>query len=1586
MAQKIYTLLVLAFTLSFCNAQTFSNPQGQGSEADPYKITNIEELYWIAMNVNYWSNSMEGKYFAQQNDIDASATAGASYHNGQGWEPIGQENGNRFKGNYDGQGYSISGLYINNSSLESAGLFGTTQSGIIENVHITNANIQAENYAGAIAGHSRSIVTECSAQGTISGNMYVGGITGFSDSVISKSFSICTIIATEHAGCLVGVNNDSIKLCYTKGSVSGMDYLGGFVGRNYSKIIDCYSQTPTASSYVSSTCGGFVGDNSGQIKRCYSTGQLNLSPGVIPAKDGFCGHSSFGSYSGNFLDTTATKHDMSSGYYSLLCSTQMMYDAKYYYKEKWDIKGTGPEGIWNIKMGQSYPYFDWEFPSDPAPVFTSEPAVANLSFSYRGGGNVDVSANITDIGHPDAIDHGICWATTSEPTVADNSMSNGAVSAVGKYSMLIENLDLDQTYYFRAYITSSMGTFYSTEKSVKTYPIPQGSGTEDDPYLISTLGELNWISIRSDKFYNEFNGVYFVQVADIDAGDTKNWNSGKGWKPIGDRSYPFSGYYYGKGHTISNLFINRPAEDYIGLFGNSGPKLIDSLHVVDADITGDQYVGSIAGKTNGTIRYCTASGTVTGTSDIGGVYGSGDCSYVAFTGTVSGISNVGGVTGYGTVSYSCANANVSGQENVGGLAGILYKFSNSSYSTSSVTRTGGTAKSFGPLAGLYEYYYYYSFDKIHDTYATGTVTYQNGTDPVDKGLIGTAAPNISDSELSEYAAESSMWDYQTSGQTSDLVCINPRSTAEMTEINTFINYGWGFKDISAEGTWNIGNGRNDGYPYLSWMYPNDPVDASNTGPRVSAPSLVSINADHSLDLTFSVTSLGIPRLTDQGLCWSTDSSATIADNARSFGTIGSFDEVSASISGLDPQTTYYIRAYATSSLGTFYGQELTVIPSEEPQGDGSETNPYQVSSVADLYWMQYQANKLKNSLVGIYFEQQNDIDISETRKWNNGAGWTPIGIDGLVLNLRYEGNGYTIDGLYINRPKEDHIGLFGFIQGVAFKATAVYDLGITNADITGGERVGILAAFLSYSETSRCYTSGKVSGKSDVGGLAGYSNYGSINWCYSTANVYAKNRAGGFIGVCDQTNTREIHDCYSRGTVTRTEGTDTTLGGFTGIVGAIKDEMYNLYSTGTVEYADATNPTDNGFCGGVYSRQNIYDCLWDTESSGQQSDGITNGNTTGLTTAEMQTQLVLESYNFSFDKTKNVYWILDPDKNDGYPYFSWQKFPETPVIKTNAISSVTINSATLNGEITDLGATNPTAHGFCWGETENPTIASATAEDLGAASATGTFSKSVALTDTCATYYVRAFATNTEGTAYGSQEILSLDSTKPVITWDNPSYIIYADPLTSKGTIPDFATLVAVDDNCGEQDLDIIQSISAGTGFDGGTSFQVQVTATDKAGNKSAITISGEVLKPAAPEQEIILAEGWSLVSLYLQPADASVEAVFPDADRVKTLEQFCRKGAPSYLNSLTEIEAGKGYLVKNQKADTLTISGSEISGSVALKDGWNLTGVPSGKAIQLDQLPADVIIKNFEVFYINGNPASEITELEPGKAYFIKK
>ena len=182
-------------------------------------------------------------------------------------------------------------------------------------------------------------------------------------------------------------------------------------------------------------------------------------------------------------------------------------------------------------------------------------------------------------------------------------------------------------------------------------------------------------------------------------GDPTYWNSGAGWAPIGVETGPgdpdqrFQTTFKGNGHTINNLFINRGANNDIGLFASLHTTArIEALGVTNANVTGGRYVAILVATLYGDVVACYTTGTVTANNTTAYRYG-----------TAGGLVGWAGNSTYSKttiISSSYSTASVNGYGLVGGLLGNAAKVSiTNSYATGRVTRTGGTQPTFGGLIG-----------------------------------------------------------------------------------------------------------------------------------------------------------------------------------------------------------------------------------------------------------------------------------------------------------------------------------------------------------------------------------------------------------------------------------------------------------------------------------------------------------------------------------------------------------------------------------------------------------------------------------------------------------------------------------------------------------------------------------------------------------------------------------------------------------------------------------------------------------------------------------------------------------------------
>ena len=234
--------------------------------------------------------------------------------------------------------------------------------------------------------------------------------------------------------------------------------------------------------------------------------------------------------------------------------------------------------------------------------------------------------------------------------------------------------------------------------SVVRIPNINGSGTEEDPWLIEDLEDL--IEFRDANISGNYYTNQFVKLtSDIDMSSISNW------EPI----HTFSGTFDGSNHKISNFSINEEHSEsgtqYYGLFGIiSGEAVrendniiyreravVKNLHFVDVNVnitgTGSMWYGTVAASSEGEVINCTVTGSINTTSKYGttgGVLGRAEgvvdnCKNEA---TVTGNSEIGGIAGnayYGIEIINCENkGTIKGASQAGGIVGYAYdaKFEN----------------------------------------------------------------------------------------------------------------------------------------------------------------------------------------------------------------------------------------------------------------------------------------------------------------------------------------------------------------------------------------------------------------------------------------------------------------------------------------------------------------------------------------------------------------------------------------------------------------------------------------------------------------------------------------------------------------------------------------------------------------------------------------------------------------------------------------------------------------------------------------------------------------------------------------------
>ena len=233
-----------------------------------YRIRGAKSLAAFRDLVNSGLNHINAMLM---NDIDLKGSETNQ------WTPIGNED-NQFKGNFDGGGHTISGLYINSTS-DYQGLFGYVgRGGTVQNLGV-DGTVNGIYYVGGVVGRNDGTITNCYNTGDVSGGsegLFAGGVVGDnSNGTVTNCRNTGTVSGSCYVGGVVGFNyNGTVTNCYNTGDVSGDGYVGGVVGTNYGTVTNCCNTGDVSGSiYV----GGVVGENDGGLTNCYNTGTVSGS-------------------------------------------------------------------------------------------------------------------------------------------------------------------------------------------------------------------------------------------------------------------------------------------------------------------------------------------------------------------------------------------------------------------------------------------------------------------------------------------------------------------------------------------------------------------------------------------------------------------------------------------------------------------------------------------------------------------------------------------------------------------------------------------------------------------------------------------------------------------------------------------------------------------------------------------------------------------------------------------------------------------------------------------------------------------------------------------------------------------------------------------------------------------------------------------------------------------------------------------------------------------------------------------------------------------------------------------------------------
>lgn len=661
MKKRVLYLLCMAFAMmAWLPPQLWAQTRpsgGDGSSESPFLITTAEELQWYANYVNGESgdNVVHTTACAQLvNNIDLSTVCGEGKGN---WTPIAKYgiytfNGeHRFDGVFDGNGHTISNLYINDKNGSNLGLFGyvtpTTKKTSVKNLKMASVQIVGKTDIAAVcaSGYNATFENIEVISGSIAGFGDIYGIIGCRGSA-KNCINRADVTASRYnvAGVISSIQDEASN-CSNYGKITtGTGWAGGIAGVSdgFTTIQNCanYGEIHVTGTVNSTDCavGGLLGSPFNiEISNCANFGNIYLTE------------------QSEFVGVIVGTHQLKKAS-GILANTGNIY-----------VGNTAQTDVPMLQSGITWLEDNVDNTANCLTPTAEQLASGWLAWQLQ-----------LNCGTPQT------WGQDLEQENSYPVLNGKAVYFSGSIlcngHLLSEAYTNDKTKeattpaHSQEYEDGGFCTACHESREL------HGTGTAEDPYLISSVAQLEYLRDKS----NEGSASYTAHaqlVNDIDL----DYASASSWIPI-SKSYSFVGTFDGNGHCIKNLYSSFYQGGFVGLFGDVRGGTIKNLTVEGVIESSCSNQGMIAGFSAGTNYYnCVAKGRINtngSSSYVGGIVGKttktsssnpvvqGCASYVDIVSNGKYTAGLVGMADYGITMENCANyGNVTGKANVGGLMG-----------------------------------------------------------------------------------------------------------------------------------------------------------------------------------------------------------------------------------------------------------------------------------------------------------------------------------------------------------------------------------------------------------------------------------------------------------------------------------------------------------------------------------------------------------------------------------------------------------------------------------------------------------------------------------------------------------------------------------------------------------------------------------------------------------------------------------------------------------------------------------------------------------------------------------------------------
>ncbi|MBV5283897.1 MAG: hypothetical protein JZU53_15860, partial [Paludibacter sp.] len=1007
-------------------------------------------------------------------------------------------------------------------------------------------------------------------------------------------------------------------------------------------------------------------------------------------------------------------------------------------------------------------------PAAVAPVLNS----SDIQMSSIGDVSAVGDVVILNNGGAPVLERGIMWSQdnvtfTKVPSTTVN------VSDIGKYSSTINGLLSGITYYVKGYATNKAGTNYSSITSfvttsyvvlVTTPPTgvnrtSAGSGGE-----ITNSGSAT-ISIRGVCWSTTKNPTVDLptktaqSVTGAGTGAFSSYLSGLTPNTVYYlRAYAVNshGISYGNLDSLATIdyptVVTIPVSSFVSLSANAGGDVTDDGRslVTDRGVCWSTLVDPAIG--DGHSRY-TRNGTGTGqfasemtnltpnvtyhlrayaTNEVGTVYGN-DYTFLLLptapiitTIDASNITNKTAATGSNLVSTGGAPVTE---------RGIIWsnlfdpKDDVAAIKTVDATTEGSVPVALTNLLGNTTYYVRaYAVNSVGKTYGD---LVQFNTMPVTKPIFSSSALNVTD--ITNISAGVNFTISSNGGAP-----VTARGIIISTDRLTLDDIAAPFNESTDVGTYNIKlTGLTEGTTYYVYGYAANSKGITYTDESIfSTTQLANLVTASVTNITGTtavsggeVVSNTEATLVAKGICWSTNQYPTREDRRTSEAiTSDGLGVFASSMTGLLPNTTYYVRAYAANSKGTAYGNQYTFITATQPT---LITNP--VSGVTSTTAVSGgnidNDGRMPVTSRGIcwsLYTSAPEINSANTKE-GTGTGSFTSNMTGLLANTTYYVRAYAANGVTLNGTSVAYGNTVSFFTGPASLATLKTNA-VTAIASTSATSGGTITDNGGEPNSTRgiCWSTlnGPTINDNHVSNGIGSGNFTSkmIDLMGSTryyVRAYAINSAGTSYG--DEVafiSAPPVLPTLTTTTVTNVGGTTARSGGF-------------ISSNG------GANVTLRGVC-------------WSTSATPTIADNyIFAGEGSGSFYVDI----------IDLTPTTKYYIRAFAVNSEGISYGNELSFSTftTPTLTTTVATAITSSSVVSGGFIEKDGGVPVISSGICWNTVGSPTLTD-THTTIG--TGIGEFINSITGLLGNTTYYIRAYATNNAGTAYGNEQIFT---TKPPV-------------------------------------------------------------------------------------------------------------------------------------------------------------------------------------------------------------------------------